>query len=138
MCDFWFILSAKHGLVHPGTVLEPYDVALYDLSAEEQRQWGERVLAGILEFDYDARYLILAGKAYREHIVPFLKPDAVEIPLEGLGIGEQLAWLNDRLESLSTRCRICGVAIPTHPGGLCSGCKQAVTSHRLRRYGYPV
>jgi hypothetical protein len=96
------------------------------------------VLAGILEFDYDARYLILAGKAYREHIVPFLKPDAVEIPLEGLGIGEQLAWLNDRLESLSTRCRICGVAIPTHPGGLCSGCKQAVTRRRQRQYGYPV
>jgi hypothetical protein len=27
-CDRWYILSAKHGLVHPDTVLEPYDVRL--------------------------------------------------------------------------------------------------------------
>lgn len=27
-CDRWYILSAKHGLVHPDEVLEPYDVKL--------------------------------------------------------------------------------------------------------------
>jgi hypothetical protein len=27
-CNRWYVLSAKHGLVNPGTVLEPYDVRL--------------------------------------------------------------------------------------------------------------
>jgi len=27
-CDSWYVLSAKHGPVHPGEVIEPYDVRL--------------------------------------------------------------------------------------------------------------
>ena len=45
------MLSAKHGLVAPETVLAPYDVTLADLSAEARERWGERIAA-----DLEARH----------------------------------------------------------------------------------
>lgn len=43
--DDWFILSAKHGLVPPDTILAPYDLSLRHLNARERREWADRVLA---------------------------------------------------------------------------------------------
>jgi hypothetical protein len=42
------------------------------------------------------KVIFLAGKRYREDIIPFLtgKGFSVEVPMEGLGIGSQLSWLN--------------------------------------------
>lgn len=139
MSDQWYILSAKHGLVLPTTILDPYDISLYDMSHEERHQWGEDILDALAEVLPGPcyRWLILAGKRYREHIEPYLGP-IVETPLAGLGIGEQISWLSDENLKLSHRCAICEVAIPTHPGGLCSKCKSTVSKLRLRKYGYPV
>ena len=46
----------------------------------------------------NADVVILAGVRYREHVEPFLRRHGmrVEIPLEGLKIGYQLAWLSRR------------------------------------------
>src|SRR5262245_17546646 len=41
--DAWLILSAKHGLVSPCEILEPYDCKLSSLSAEEREALAERV-----------------------------------------------------------------------------------------------
>jgi hypothetical protein len=96
------------------------------------------VLNGLVELeDHNPCWIILAGETYREFLIPEL-PGTIEVPLSGMGIGQQIKWLGDELSKFSRRCRICGVAIPTHPGGLCSGCKQAVTRRRQRQYGYPV
>jgi hypothetical protein len=100
-CDTWFILSAKHGLVTPETPLAPYDLSLYDLSASERRMWAEDVVMAldILRLNTPrTHWLILAGKVYREHIVSHLRGE-VEIPLENLGIGEQIAKLNRLLSN---------------------------------------
>ena len=42
------------------------------------------------------RVEILAGVQYREHLVPELKRQGIKVtvPMKGLGIGEQLHWLN--------------------------------------------
>lgn len=37
-CDRWFVLSAKHGVLPPKTVIEPYDVALKDAGRAERRR----------------------------------------------------------------------------------------------------
>ncbi|MCU1510458.1 MAG: hypothetical protein JWO34_298 [Arthrobacter sp.] len=44
-CDRWYLLSAKHGLVHPDTVLEPYDMRLgtNHRTSPPIHQWGARV-----------------------------------------------------------------------------------------------
>lgn len=102
VCEEWYILSAKHGLVAPDTPLTSYDLSLYDLSARRRAIWAAGVMATIDMLYLDTphtRWLILAGKVYREHIVPRLRGN-IEVPLEGLGIGQQIAELNRMLTDL--------------------------------------
>ncbi len=86
--DRWLILSAKYGVVHPDQVIEPYDEMLSDKSAADRRKWSEKV-AGQLKCYATDSLTVLAGKNYCGWCSAF----AVERPMEGLGIGQQLAWL---------------------------------------------
>jgi len=93
----YFILSAKHGILHPAHLVEPYDQSLYHLSALERRQWSEIVVKQLIAIaPPPAELIILAGKLYREGIVEPLQNAGYNttIPLQGLGIGKQLQWLN--------------------------------------------
>lgn len=92
----WLILSAEHGVVEPSETITPYERTLNRMKAPERRAWAERVLrqlephlAGIDEV------VFLAGARYREHLVPALRARGirVSVPMEGLTIGRQLAWL---------------------------------------------
>jgi hypothetical protein len=93
----WFILSAMHGLVEPDTSLDPYDLALSDISPSERRAWGERVVDP-LERQFGTltgmTFEIHAGKAYREAIAPGVvkRGASVHVPLDGLALGSQIAW----------------------------------------------
>lgn len=93
----WFILSAKHGLVDPDQRIAPYEETLNQKTAAERRAWAAQVLSSLrprlVGFN---RVVLLAGRAYREHLVHEIAAAglAVEIPLDGLGIGEQLAWFD--------------------------------------------
>src|SRR3954466_14680407 len=42
-CDEWWILSSRHGLVHPDQVLAPYEQTLSGARQQEQRAWAARV-----------------------------------------------------------------------------------------------
>jgi hypothetical protein len=108
-CERWYILSAKHGLVSPETVLEPYDLCLNDLSVRDVRAWAKRVYEQLApDLTEDTRVLIhggrhpltvtaLAGNAYLRWLVP-LFGWSLWRPLLGLGIGQQLLWLKTALE----------------------------------------
>jgi hypothetical protein len=95
----WRILSAEHGLVHPGQVLEPYETTLLRLGPAERLAWASRVWSQLLQLVRDDRPVVmLAGEIYREHLEPWLtaggrRPEGCQVPMRGLGIGEQLAWL---------------------------------------------
>jgi hypothetical protein len=43
-CDRWFVLSARHGLVSPDEIIEPYDETLNDKSTAAKRRWADHVL----------------------------------------------------------------------------------------------
>jgi hypothetical protein len=95
----WFILSALHGVVAPEEVIAPYERTLNTMPVEERRQWAARVhaqLAPLLAGRH--RIVFLAGQHYREYLAPALARDGfqIEVPMEGLRIGEQLAWLSGR------------------------------------------
>lgn len=96
--DGAFVLSAKHHLLALDEVVAPYDRTLNRMNAEERRKWGRRVLDQLRERadPEEDRFTILAGKKYRENLVPHL--ERVEVPLEGLGIGEQLQFLTEAVE----------------------------------------
>jgi hypothetical protein len=85
--------------VHPDTVLEPYDVRL-GAGRSDNLQWAAEVqkqlsteLAGL----ENVTLVALAGGQYRTALrnVPW----PVEVPMKGLGIGQQLGWLTGRLSA---------------------------------------
>lgn len=92
-----FILSAKHGLVQPDEQIDPYNETLNTMRPPEIMAWSERVLDQLrkradVEQDH---FVFLAGDKYRRYLLPRLR--SVDVPMEGLRIGEQLSWLNGRL-----------------------------------------
>jgi hypothetical protein len=106
-CERWFILSAKHGLVDPDEVIEPYDVRLGRATRDPTTDappihaWAARVrtqLAGALAIeapDISPLLVVLAGAQYE--MVVWHSPWPYEAPLRGLGMGQRLAWLNAAL-----------------------------------------
>lgn len=93
----WAILSARHGFVWPHQVIEPYDDTLRSRTSKERREWAGRVLQTIPPA---RRYVIWAGSLYAAHLAPALN---AELPLRGLGIGQQLAWFNASRTSAAAR-----------------------------------
>lgn len=95
----WYILSAEHGLLSPDRVVAPYERTLNTMGVAERRVWAARVTEQLDEEGIRAgRIVVLAGQRYREFLLPTLHARAasVEVPMEGLRIGEQLAWLGGR------------------------------------------
>ena len=98
----WFILSAKYGLVDPNSTIEPYNRTLKTMPVNGRRAWASGViehlaprLAGVKSVTF------LAGRAYREFLEPELRRRGLTIyvPMERLGIGQQLSWLADQAPS---------------------------------------
>ena len=97
----WAILSAKYGLLDPDTVVAPYDESLDDLGVAERGAWAARVQSQL-----DRRFGPLQGKTFEVHagsayVAPLRKVlaavgSALAVRLEGLGIGEQLHWYDQR------------------------------------------
>lgn len=95
----WRILSAKYGLVHPTDILDPYNVTLADMTALERLQWGESVARWL---PAGRQIVFLAGRAYREAVLSSQHManarNSCTAPMEGLGIGQQKAWLLGRTQ----------------------------------------
>lgn len=95
----WYILSAKYGLLKPQDMISPYELTLNKMAITERKAWAEKVgrqLAPLILSD--DHVTVLAGMKYREFLMPTLMGFAakVEVPMEGLRIGKQLAWLGNR------------------------------------------
>ena len=102
----WFILSAKYGLVDPDAVIEPYEKTLNAMGRDKRIEWSREVmsaldpsLAGVDSI------VIFAGEPYREFLAPKLRDRGitVHVPMKGLDWGNQLAWLNARLDERPDR-----------------------------------
>lgn len=97
----WYILSALHGLVDPGQILEPYDLALKDRPASERRAWGAEVAADLERAVGPLKSVVVevhAGAAYRTAIEPYLRNRGAIIasPTEKIsGVGAQIAWYHN-------------------------------------------
>lgn len=97
----WFVLSAKYGLVDPDLVIEPYDETLNAMGVAARRDWADRCLRTLGPHLTGVRSAVfLAGAKYREFLAPALVGRGIEVrvPMAGLPIGKQLAWL-DRFNS---------------------------------------
>ena len=109
------ILSAEHGLLYPWERIEPYDTSIDDLDDAELEGWADLVITELEEWtswelsngtdEIDVE--ILAGQSYLEPLRSTL--DLIRGPItfsypfdETSGIGDQLAWLTERIEAAET------------------------------------
>lgn len=92
----WYIVSALHGLVETGTVLEPYDVKIADLTPEARMAWAGRVARDLFlrGFGGWGVFELHTGESYARPLRHSLAPVSLNIlePLAGLGIGQRLRW----------------------------------------------
>ena len=99
-CDRWFVLSAKHGLVDPMKVLEPYDHTLKDERIADRRRWSASVLIALkteLGSLGSTVFEIHAGNEYRAYGLEAGIREMggeVVVPTEGFSLGQQLAFYN--------------------------------------------
>lgn len=98
--DAWAVLSAKHFVLMPDDMIEPYDLALADLDKDRLRQWQIHVNFTLRTKwpQEDWRYVALVGGPYK---IGFQWPSRLpaEFPLDGFAIGERLRFLNESLRS---------------------------------------
>jgi hypothetical protein len=101
-CDCWFVLSAKHGLVAPDSVLEPYDQTLKRAGRADRRRWSEEVLAALqreLGSFAGLTFEIHAGTEYRAFgLVQGIRElgGNVTVPTAGFSLGQQFAYYRAR------------------------------------------
>lgn len=97
-----FILSAKHGLVGPDDVLEPYDLKLTDLPLKARLDWAQMIgrrLSEILQWAIPAME-IHAGAVYASYVAHSLEQlgdvPSITNPCQGMQIGERLHYYKER------------------------------------------
>jgi len=91
----WYILSAKHGLLNPETVIEPYDE--FGLSEQQATEIVEKLSdEGVTEVE------IVAGKKYTSLLIPELERYGIEVieHCRGMRIGKRVAELNRLVNGL--------------------------------------
>lgn len=103
VADHWYIQSAKHGLLSPEVVIEPYNTHAKDVDAPEK--WAEEIATDLAAVTpAKSTVELLGGMAYADPLTPELEARGFDVlePLRGLGIGERMAELdtmqNSRLE----------------------------------------
>ena len=92
--DSIYILSAKYGLLNLETEIEPYDLTLNTMPADEIKAWAENVLTQLVQVS-DLRadhFIFLAGMKYRKYLTPHIA--SYEVPMEGLDRYKQLHYLS--------------------------------------------
>lgn len=81
------------------TVIGPYDKTLNAISVADRRAWAATVLDQLREVLHEHDdVVIFAGQRYREFLLDDLRLICrrVDLPLAGLGIGQQLQWFTQR------------------------------------------
>lgn len=99
-CEIVYILSAKYGLIHEDTFIEPYNETLSEKTETDRKNWSRCVLHELdkkhsLQND---EYLILAGMKYCEFLIPFLRKHTR--PLQGVRLGNWIPTLRMMLNNL--------------------------------------
>lgn len=92
--EMWFILSAKHGLLDPETVIEPYNE--FGLSEKQAKEIAEEVAQ---EADYVE---LIGGKEYSNQLTPELEQRGVEVKelCRGDRIGTRVQKLQEKTDRI--------------------------------------
>ena len=100
--DLVTILSAKYNVIAPTDVIDPYDLTLSKLPVRAREVWSEQAVLNLLSrfhIKSGDEAFFHAGKEYRDLLVQRLTAHRITcvVPLQGLKIGEQMAWYKKAL-----------------------------------------
>ena len=99
--DRIYFYNAKDGFLCPSKIMEPYNVSIKTFSIGEKREWAYQVVKELRARENPEKVMIYlhGGKVYRKYLQPELESHGFQftVPLEGLGIGEQLAWYDQQI-----------------------------------------
>lgn len=104
----WAIISAKHGLLMPDELIEPYDLSLDSLSASERSQWAERIVAQLEEalgpLD-GCTFELLASRLYGDPLELLLATRGARLvrPLRHVTLFQELSWYEAQLARLNDK-----------------------------------
>jgi len=94
-CSVWVILSAKHGVVMPDDIIEPYDLTLADMTKAKRDSWATKTNKQLLKlFGDGVIYTAICGLHYRAALRGFTY---MEQPTSGLTLGRLKQFLNNDL-----------------------------------------
>ena len=71
------------------------------MKSKDIQVWADNVLEQITSKCYDldnTQFIFLAGDKYRKFLIPKMPHHSV--PMQGLGIGYQLQWLQTRIKEI--------------------------------------
>lgn len=99
-CDVVFILSAKYGLIHENTVIDPYNETLNEKTDRERMNWAQNVLFDLKKVQSlkDDEFLIIAGMNYCQYLLPAIHQ--YERPLAGVSLGNWVPVLQTLINNL--------------------------------------
>jgi hypothetical protein len=107
-CETWWIISAKHNLLEPSTVIEPYEKQVSKFNDQETKRWGTETGNQLRAIDWDGLGIetvdILLGQQYIEPIEDAL----AAIPPTCCFLFDQTAWNGEQkglLYVFTPRCR---------------------------------
>lgn len=101
--DRWVIVSALHNVLDPEQEIDRYERSLYKLDRRQRESWSAQVIDGLRRRAAPGSTIVFyAGALYREGVEHDMIRHGyqVEVPLRGLGYGEQVARLKARIASL--------------------------------------
>lgn len=106
------ILSALHGLVDPSDILEPYEKTLNTMAQRSRRHWAEKVYAQLkskFKFALPEKITFLTSIKYRQPLGKFVREYDLcrtAVPLKGLGIGQQMQFLDQEYFNMGSRIHL--------------------------------
>jgi len=103
------ILSAKHGLLDPDEMIEPYDLTLTGATKQFKSEWAHKVDRQIRNtIDRKKRLIVLAGDDYYTPLTEAGMNDPLNYvaPMRGLALGNRLVFLNQSIRIHKRRTAI--------------------------------
>jgi hypothetical protein len=74
----WFVISGKHGLLHPKTIVDPYDFDLGETSEQVREAWANDVVADLLQhISREDAVVILANRTYADPLRDVLVSEGI-------------------------------------------------------------
>ncbi|MFC4618309.1 DUF6884 domain-containing protein [Camelliibacillus cellulosilyticus] len=99
--DRYYFYNAKDGLLLPDDFMTPYDVSIRTFSQSEKQAWAARVVEAFARYEKPGpiELFLHGGSVYRKYLEPALTAYGFTftVPLEGMSIGKQLKWYQEKI-----------------------------------------